>query len=225
MQVNRTCILRLGSQCAPSLRWLLHSEPGWCSDLRLAPAAARSSSRRKSYPRFSSKVMPSSSADSCILRLAPQSVFFGPASDRTSGFHRMRYLPATPSNPDSGLRLNPYPPVRLKMSFQLSPVTASSDFAGGRLPAFARSPIFQFLRLTNFRLAPNAVSSGSAGRLTSTLTEYRLLGTSGGLTSDLRRRLCLPVRPVSIYPAFTGFLATGQAYDELPISTGPCIVG
>jgi hypothetical protein len=31
------------------------------------------------------------------LRLAPQTVSLGSASDSTSGFHRLRYLPATPS--------------------------------------------------------------------------------------------------------------------------------
>jgi hypothetical protein len=42
--------------------------------------------------------MPSSSAVCCNLRLAPPLAAFGSASDRTSGFHRRRYLPATPSD-------------------------------------------------------------------------------------------------------------------------------
>lgn len=64
-----------------------------------------------------------------------------------------------------GLRLAPKPesPVRLRKRFRLSPVAASSAFASGQLPAFAGSLIIQFYRPTNPRLAPGAVSSGSAG--------------------------------------------------------------
>jgi hypothetical protein len=141
MQINRTCILGLGLRCASGLRRLLHLLPGWLTCIRLAPAAAPSSSRPGSYPRFSSEVIPSSRADAHNPRLAPRIAFFGSASDSTSGLRRTRYLPATPLDPNPGLRRNPHPPVRLMRSFRLSPVAAFSAFAGGRLPAFAGSLI------------------------------------------------------------------------------------
>ncbi len=66
---------------------------------RLPPACTGcppSSSRRRAILRLSSEATPSSSAVQLSLRLAPQAEPSNPASDRSSGFHRTHYLPATP---------------------------------------------------------------------------------------------------------------------------------
>jgi hypothetical protein len=66
---------------------------------RMPPACTGcppSSSRRRAIPRLLSEATPSSSAFRSHPRLAPRIESSRPASDRSPGFHRARYLPATP---------------------------------------------------------------------------------------------------------------------------------
>jgi len=211
----------MGLRLAP----ITHPSPGWRFDLRLAPPVAPSSARPKSYPPTLIGAMPSSSTGPHNPRLAPQLAFSGSASDRTPGLHRTRYLPATPLNPNPGLRQNPYPPVRPMRSLRLSPVA--------RILSLRWRPASGFRRKPDLPVSPTDLPPACAECRLLRLPWLTNLDSHGililrhvrGVTSDLRRMLCLPVRPVPLGPTCVGLRIPGQACDEFSILAGPCIVG
>jgi len=83
------------------------------------------------------------------LRLAPDAASYGPASDRTSGSRRTRYLPATPA-----------------VRFPACAETRISGPADEEFPAYAGCPLLQPSLAADSTLSPGARSSSFTGRLT-----------------------------------------------------------